>query len=380
MQKQSYRKTWLTLAAFLLLFVGLSYVIEGQQPEKYPAYLSTSPSPTGTKAIYTYLENEQGTAGRWSAPPERLPSENSGSMLMMMEPSFMPDQEELAAYQDFVEAGNTLFLWMDNPDGLFDLQTRQQMPNPAGTTTVNDLDGEDYRAEVTSVFRLQERDTDDVLLEDEAGVIALKRRLGAGALIVAVTPEWTMNSLIAEKDHAALLTKLLDDATTNGDSSLLFDEYVHAGENGAGVTTLYPKWLLVLVVQALFVTILWLWNRGKRFGPIDIPREETVRFSDEQIQAVAAWYQRGRYYRDSLAVQADYVQQLLLERRGIVFNGDWKVAADKLSSRARYLPADEIQEYTEGIAEVVEKPSISKQEYLLWSKRLDRLREEVEHR
>ncbi|SDM58465.1 DUF4350 domain-containing protein [Sediminibacillus halophilus] len=380
MQKRSYRKTWLTLAVFLLLFVGLSYVMQGQQPEEYPAYLSTSPSPTGTKAFFTYLENERGTAGRWSASPERLPSEKDGSMLMMIEPSFMPDQKEMAAYQDFVEAGNMLFLWMDNPDGLFNLQTRQQMADPAGTTTLNAQDGEEYQAELSSVFRLQEQDTDEVLLEDEAGVIALKRKLGDGELIVAVTPEWTMNRLITEKDHAALLTKLLDDAPTNEDSSLLFDEYVHAGKNAAGVTKLYPQWLLVLVVQAVFGTILWLWYRGKRFGPIDIPREEAVRFSDEQIQAVAAWYQRGRYYRDSLIAQADYVQQLLLERRGIVINGDWKVAADKLSSRARYLPAYEIQEYTEGLAEVVEKPSISKQEYLLWSKRLDRLREEVEHR
>ncbi len=380
MRKLSYRNTWLWLAAFLLLFVGLSYVIQGQQPEEYPPYLSTSPSPTGTKAMYTYLENERGTAGRWSASPERLPSGKRGSMLLMIEPSFMPDQEEMDAYREFVKAGNTLMLWMNNPDGLFDIQTRQQMPDPAGTTTLNDLDGEEYRAEVSSVFRLQERDTDEVLLEDEAGALALKRKLGDGALVVSLTPDWTMNRLITENDHAALLTKLLSAAAINDGSSLLFDEYVHAGENAAGVTTLYPKWLLVLALQALLLTILWLWYRGKRFGPIDIPREESVRFSDEQIQAVAAWYQRGRYYHDSLVTQADYVKQLLLERRGIVLNGDWKTAADKLSSKAKYIPAEEIREYVEGLAEVVGKQNLSKQEYLLWSKRIDRLREEVEDR
>src|SRR5690606_22417663 len=97
------------------------------------------------------------------------------------------------------------------------------------------------------------------------------------------------------------------------------DEYSHQSSQLANVTEIYPKWLLVLGLQLIILTLLWLLYRGKRFGPIRTPRESYVRFSDEHITSLAAWYEKGKLYNDSLKTQADYVKMLLREKWGIPY-------------------------------------------------------------
>ena len=49
-----------------------SSVIFSYSPKlkSYPIYVSDSPSPTGVKAFYTYLEKKENGVKRWSHSPE----------------------------------------------------------------------------------------------------------------------------------------------------------------------------------------------------------------------------------------------------------------------------------------------------------------------
>ena len=240
---------------------------------------------------------------------------------------------------------------------------------------VFDQTGATYIAEVLSTVRLQTNVQDEVLLSDDAGTIALKRPFGDGQLIVANSPGWLTNGEILTDDHLALVLALIKDE--NG-QIFLFDEYIHGEKNAATVLTIYPRWFLLLMVQAGLITLLWLWYRGKRFGPIFIPREETVRFSDEGIRALAAWYIRGHRYHDSLVIQAEYVRTLLQERWRIPYQPEWQDLTIHFERKWPQISKAELASLLNGLTVVLGKEKLSKQEYLLWSKKLEEIRKEVE--
>lgn len=375
MQKHSSRKIWMWLSGLVILFLLVSYFIQSYNPKTYPSYVSDSSSPTGVKALYTYLHDEYDVK-RWTHSPDLL-SKGSNQLLIMVEPYFTPEQEEMSAYQAFMEAGNTIVLLKSNPKGMFDVNALPVAIDFEDNDDykVRDENGVEYSADVSSSVRIINADQDDIILEDEHGIIAVSRSVGEGKLIVSITPEWVMNQNLLNYDHIPLVLSLLE---SDNSHTYIIDEYLHGDKNGATVFTLYPGWFLVLILQGALLTILWLWYKGKRFGPVVVPREETVRFSDEGIRALSAWYLRGRYYHDSLSIQADYVKLLLQEKWGIAYHKEWSDISPKLEQRWITQKPSDIKTYLQDLTRVLTTENLSKQEYLLWSKKLDELRKEVE--
>ncbi|MFL6556147.1 MAG: DUF4350 domain-containing protein, partial [Bacillus sp. (in: firmicutes)] len=309
----------------------------------------------------------------WRHSPDLLSATSDHQLLVMVEPSFSLEKEEMKAYINYMKAGNTILLLQNNPQGMFDIKT--SLTEDKGTLKVFRQDGKSYRALINSNIRLQSSKEDKILLYDQAGPIAVKQSFGKGNLIVAIAPEWMANGSLLKKDHLPLLMYLLNEEKTD---SILFDEYIHGGENAPTFWNVYSKWFLLFVFQAILLMVLWLWMKGKRFGPIFVPREESVRFSDEGVKALAAWYLRSKRYHDSILIQADYVKLLLQERWQIPYNRDWKDLSSYLEKKWTRLPVSEIHSFLSGLTKIVEKEKITKQEYLAWSKKLEQLRKEVE--
>ncbi|MBU9722370.1 MULTISPECIES: DUF4350 domain-containing protein [Bacillaceae] len=367
------RWTWIWVLILLLFILG-NYISHSNQPQEYPAYVSQSPSQSGTKAIYTYLENEYGNVTRWENEPFLLQGESD--LLLMVEPFFVPPEQEMASYMDYINAGNTILLFSNNPVGMFDVKVEYSGLSQE-EAELESIDGSQYQATLYSDVRIQLEAEDEVLLQDEYGAIAVKRPLGDGSLIISNTPEWLMNDVILDYDHVPLILELLSTGLEDG-GQIIFDEYIHGAT--PSITTLYPKSFLVLLLQGAFVTLLWLWYRGKRFGPILQAREETVRFSDERITALAAWYLRLREkgLTDSLNTQAQYIKMLLQEHWRIPTHTEWLDMKEQLERKWTTVPKSEIEPFLIGLENVLRKESISKQEYLLWSKKLEQLRKGVE--
>lgn len=368
------KKIWVWLVILLTVLLFSRYILIQGQLKEYPMYASDSPSPTGVKAFYTYALNHQDVVKRWSDSPSQLPNKPANQLLIMIEPYFTPNSAELDSYNRFMEAGNTILLFKENPKGMFGLETEV-----VETDAVNAFDpaGANYRTktDVTSQVRLLENAQDEILLSDDAGTIALKRVVGEGQLIVTNSPKWIMNGEIVTDDHLALILALLKDVDSK---VILFDEYIHDVKNATTILNIYPRWFLLLMIQGALLTILWLWHHGKRFGPIFISRQETVRFSDEGIKALAAWYIRGHRYHDSLVIQANYVMTLLQEHWRIPYHQEWKDLTAQFERKLPHLEKGEIHSLLNGLADMLEKSTVSKQEYLLWSKRLEKIRKEVE--
>lgn len=339
--------------------------------------MSDSPAPTGVKAFYIYMKKEM-DGKVWSYSPDLLSKSNSKQLLVIVEPFFTPDQQETGEYIDFMEAGNTIVLLKNNPQGMFGLKTGpyQESPSTArDSLNVVDQHSHSYEAEIHSTIRLLPNEKDQILLKDSAGAVALKRNYGKGQLITTIAPEWLTNEKLLNYDHLPLVLNLVKEGNPE---SILFDEYLHTGKNKIARVTVYPMWFLLLLFQGILLTSLWLWLKGKRFGPIYTPREESIRFSDEGIQALTAWYLRGKRYQDSIRIQADYVKQMLQEQWRIPYSTKWKDSIDVMEKKWKQMSRREISSFLNDLEGLLEKEKISRQEYLLWSRKLDRLREEVD--
>ena len=294
--------------------------------------------------------------------------------LIIVEPFFTPNETEMKAYIEFIEAGNTVILLQKNPRGMFDIQI-EMTGSDRPTYRVTDQTGNDYRAAVMSPIRLQASNDTELLLQDTEGIIALNRTIGSGQLIVSITPEWVINSKITNDDNLSLILTFLNESDSQ---SFLIDEFIHHGQNAPTALTLYPEWFLLMLLQGCIFIIIFLWNRGKRFGAVITPREDSVRFSDEGLNALASWYIRGQNYRESLDIQADYIKQLMQERFGTALSMNWTDRANQLERKLTGNSASEVKSLINELQIVLDKEKIHKQEYLLWSKRLTRLKKEVE--
>ncbi|WP_160722818.1 DUF4350 domain-containing protein [Bacillus sp. USDA818B3_A] len=377
MKNQSKLRGWIWFLVLLLFFLNVSYFAYQPKPEPYPDYVTSSPSPTGVKALYTYLKKEK-EVKTWNHSPTLLPKQERQQMLVMVGPAFTPEKKIMKSYIDFMKAGNTILLMQSNPKGMFNVETDFIPTVPSQSDKpkkIEDPHHHTYRAEVQSDVRIRTDKNDDILLFDQQGAIAVKRAYGDGQLIIAITPEWITNDKLLKEDHLALSFQLFNQGNPN---SLMFDEYIHAGQNESTVLTVYPMWFLVLIFQGILLLIFWLWYKGKRFGPLLKAREEWVRFSDESIQAIAAWYLRGRRYQDSLKIQADYVKLLLQERWQVPYNKEWRDLTPYFERKWIEMPVHEIQTFLSGLAGILSRENINKQEYLLWSRKLEKLRNEVE--
>lgn len=368
-------KTWMFGILFFIILIVLSFFSTDNSPKEYAPYLVESPSPTGTKALYTYLEQ----SGQPIAQADILPQKvNDSETRLLLNPPVFSDLEVNNHYSQYVENGNHLIIGKKNPDGLFDIETEyvpETMIKEEETTDIM-ISSESYQVFLETPFRLIEQEGDIVLLEDEYGVIALERAAGAGSYTVFLEPDWLTNEYITKHDHLPVLFRLFPFEEA---APIIFDEYSVATRGGvASSFELYPGWAYVVLVEGLVITILLLWHQGKRFGPVQPVREETARFSDERIKAIANWQLKGKNYKESLQSQLSYLQDIIRERYGIPYHLSWKDRMDKIKVRLTSLSEGDWKKMNEGIETTLEKQSINKQEYLHWSKLIDKIRKEVE--
>ncbi|QFT89096.1 hypothetical protein FIU87_10600 [Bacillus sp. THAF10] len=372
---QKTKKNLVVIGALLLIFFIGYYFSQPERTQEYASFDSESPSPTGLKAFYTYLKEENVPVSRWKQSPDLLPSGDERKLLLLVEPFFIPDSDMMKDYLAFIEKGNTIVLLKSNPKGFFDIQTDFVDPYAADGVVENKL-GKNYFAELETNIRLEGNVKYETLLSDSLGDIAIKRSIGTGTLIVATAPKWLTNQNILSLDHLSLILSLLnEDGVTY--SAILLDEYNH-GNSESSMLTIYPNWFLFLLVQGALAVILILWMHGKRFGPVLIAREEMVRYNDESIRSLAAWHLRGKTYRESLCAQADFLKYLLQEKWGIPYSKEWKDMTATLQQKWKRKNSNQIETFTKTLSSVLQNEKMTKQEYLLWSQELDSLRKEVE--
>jgi len=321
------------LAVSVMLFIGLGLMVLKPQPEQMAPYVSFSANVDGTKGVIALLGEKQAPLKTWKRSWGELPA-GKGQALLVVEPD-APPEDEWAKLLEWVERGNELLLFSRNL-GAGEVFRTERSDALSGTAIVMRQDGKETAERMVEV-RIKQRiileDGDIELLRDSSGVIAARRPYGEGAIIAAVTPEWLTNENVLKHDHFELVWPWL---VGDGSRTVLWvDEYHHGYMDTRGFLAVYPAWLVAACAGLAVSLLLWLWQRGKRFGPAYTPRAWTVRRGDETLQAVAAWYERRRFKSEALAHQARALRRLLLARWGLPLEASpeeaMRLAKDRLS-------------------------------------------------
>lgn len=375
-------RIWIGCFLGICLFVGLGMLLMPQNPTVYSEYVTESPSPSGVKAFYTLLEKNFTPVESWGKPAQALLLLASRQLMIMVEPSTPLSSNEIEQWIKWLEAGNQLWLLDRNPKGLFHLQTSLisqeigQVSLPITTVLGSEEWEGTYHTTLKTDARLVAEPKDHVLLKDERGVIALSRAYGQGELMVLLAPEWLTNGMILQQENLRLVLPFI----LRADPEVIwFNDYVHRNKNLPTVLGVYPQWFLVLLTQGLICCLLWLWYKGKRFGSVQIPREWVVRFGDERIRAIASWYEKGKFYQESLSIQDEFFRHAVQERWGIPSSLE---SHEFIETALQRMPPDQQKQRLQTWRELNEAKTnkLSLQVYLKWSKFYDDMQKEVEHR
>lgn len=361
----------LFLGLFTLLIVA-SYYLTEPALEEYPAYRVDSPAPDGTKAFYQSLNELNLPVERFTNHPRQLRTESKTGLFLFNPPMFM-EADLVNHYLAFVEAGGTLFYLTDQPMDLFNLNiVPGDIQEDEGTVMIQ---GEAYRGSLNSWMRLVPEPNDETLISDDYGVIALSKPYGSGQIVQIVEPSWFSNESILENDHLAIIAEGFD---LQKFDQLYFETYHYITETSLSVLDVTPDPIILLSLIVLTVAVLYLWQKGKRYGPARGLREQDVRFGDERIRALANWQIKGRNYHEALTTQVDYLKLSIFERTGLPITAS-KVDYQNVLERLLVNHNEKsIRTFTDQLEAVLDSDRVNKQEFLEWTKRIEQIQRGVE--
>ncbi|MGG1661519.1 DUF4350 domain-containing protein [Brevibacillus sp. NRS-1366] len=312
MDKLRAYRAGIVIAILFLLVLG--WFILRPSSMHYPPYLAASAQPDGIKAVLLLLEEKGKSVKEWRQPMRFLPGQE-GQALLAVEPNHMTidEQEEI---RNWVERGNHLILFEKSPIEWEELPFTTHFTEEKNSKERNmrgPLLGEGYSGRADSLVRLNEAQSMEALLYDDQGILAGRTSVGKGSITLFLVPEWMTNSQIERHSHfEAIWPYLL------GDWPLIWvDEYHHGLQQKPGFFAIYPGWLIVICTQLAIVLLLWVWWRGKRFGPVYTLREWTVRRGDETLLAVSSWYEQRSLAQDAFLHREAYLRQLIHDRWGL---------------------------------------------------------------
>ncbi|MCM3748723.1 DUF4350 domain-containing protein [Paenibacillus pasadenensis] len=377
-------------AAALFLLLGL-FLARPQLKDEAPN-LSFSADTDGVKAWRELLEKRQAPVGEWRLRWEELPAEGSGRLLIAAGPGQIPPKE-WEAMDRWLRAGNHLLLLSsrDNESDYWNLTGMQSAAGEAAekegkgpgdgqngkeapkvsVVNVKALGAGDYTAEVTTDSRIENADGLEPLVTDGNGVLAGRVKVGAGSATLVVEPRWMQNEAALNASHPELIGALL----AGGWPEIMFDEQHHGYVSKKGMFAVYPDWLLLSSILLLIGLLLWLWHAGKRFGPVRIPREWSVRRGDETARALASWYERFGLMDDALDRQRRRLRQQLSQRWGLNAAATPEQAAAAAASRWSEADAQRLQRALEERPIAASGRKAAKREFVARSRETSELAE-----
>lgn len=371
-------RRWIFLLALVLLFAAVTFIIEGDEPRQYPKYVSDSPSPTGLKGFDQYLKRHFQSVGAWKDGVNQLPDLHTKQLMIMVGPYQTLDPPQVSGWKKWIEKGNDLLLAARQPQsfGIQSHMIKNWLPKQEDRIIGEQSLNGNYIGTVSSSWRLNENRGDRVLLKDDKGILAFSRSYGKGQLIVLLTPDWFTNGHILAHDHLKMILPLINHARPQ---RVWINEKIHGSRSMPSMLSVYPRWLLFMFGDLLLLITLWLWYKGKQFGPVEMPREWAVRFGDERLQAAAAWYRRGKFYHEAIHTQAEYLRHLIQEKWGVSAHVE---VNEMLLSVERRLPDERTRIWKSNWQEIEEitnhGKALNQKSFIEWTRVIDEMRIEVE--
>jgi len=190
---------------------------------------------------------------------------------------------------------------------------------------------------------------------------------GRGRIILLSDPYIVANGGIGLKDNLALATNLLSVA----DGLIAFDEFHqgHGATHNEFVSYFEGTPVLAIAGQIVFLILLMLWTRGRRFArPLPLPQVDR-RSSLEFVASMAELQQRARAY--DLAIENIYsrTRRVLARYAGVDYNSPRREIAERIAARST-IKAHELETLMRQSEEAINGNRISEKQSIQLVKRL----------
>lgn len=206
-----------------------------------------------------------------------------------------------------------------------------------------------------------------VHLADSRGAILLDYPHGLGRIVLLSDPYMLSNGGISLKDNLQLAINIL----TNTEGLIAFDEY-HQGRGttrNAIIGYFSGTPILPIIGQVVFLILVLLWTRSRRFGR-PLPLEQIDRRSSlEFVASMAELQQRARAY--DLAIENIYARtrRVLARYAGTDYNTARAEIASRVGARSS-LDSRQLEVLMRQCEEAINGAAISERQSILLAKRL----------
>lgn len=146
-----------------------------------------------------------------------------------------------------------------------------------------------------------------------AGVMAARRALGKGEIVLLGIPEIFQNRALGAADHLAWL-----DVLAGAGRPVWFDEHVHGLELGAGMLEILRAWGFgPLLVLAGLAAATAFWRGRSRLGPAEDDARETRVEAVEFVDSLALLYDRALGRRPAIDLYRQAFEKAVAARTGL---------------------------------------------------------------
>ncbi|MBW4483413.1 MAG: DUF4350 domain-containing protein [Tildeniella torsiva UHER 1998/13D] len=314
------RRTLILAVLALALLLGL-LLVTAPATSRSDSGSTWHRGPAGYSAWYESLEQQGVTVQRWQRPVDDLLQQigeaEEATVTLIQNPSATPetlvavlpgfiDEPSLSALlpwmPDWLEAGHRLVI------------LGVKVPATAAPFSQT-LTSEAGPVKIDTRRRFSQEPKQGVTLEDEYGAVVWQQTLESGPVTMVATPHLAANAYSNQPGNFALMTELV----TSAGGRVWVDEYLHGyrDQEAIAAETNTDNWLgylartplLILVIQALGVTLLALLALNRRLGQRQTLPVPQVDNSWAYIQALA-----GVLYK---ANSHDFVVQTLSQAERI---------------------------------------------------------------
>jgi hypothetical protein len=279
----------------MVVLLALMYTVgpaPAQQSVGYPS--SYSNEWVGAKAAFLLLREQGVPVERWEKPPEDLPSESDGAVLVFAEPFESASTNERAAIRRFVSGGGrVLAIGSDAADMApdldsasaeeFDAQARTfsaLMPSPItrGAPEITMVAPDTFTSSKHPWLALYGKD-------NEVAVVSYP--VGKGEVIWWASSSPLSNGSIRDKDNLAFF---LNCVRPGQNARVYWDEYFHGAR--ASLVSYFangPLPWVGLQIGLAFLAVLFTFSR--RVGPARMPATESRLSPLEFVETLGDLYQ-----------------------------------------------------------------------------------------
>jgi hypothetical protein len=276
----------------------------------------------GAKAAYLLLQKSGYAVERWKQPPEKLPADATGVMLVLAGPESYPRAEQMSAIVRFLLRGGSILIAGVDPSSFVpqssakeeDLRIGFAECRPVAPTSLTrggpiSQDGElvwDSKKDAAVVhFVASSKD-------DKAGdPVVVSYALGRGRVIWWASALPLTNAGIRNRGNLDLLLNSVGDS-----KRILWDEYFHEEHDATSARASNPAQMWALA-QAGFLALLVILTFSRRSGPV-VPLVRESRLSPlEFVETLGSVFHRARGTQVAVEIAFGRFQQVAARRLGV---------------------------------------------------------------